>query len=92
MPDNVHTKFLLNEDEMPRSWYNIAADLPKPPEPVLHRPPVSPPALPPGPADPRPHHRPAAEEGLGRAAVGGDAVRARVNSASQPPFGVAVPR
>src|SRR5438093_10803723 len=36
MPDNVHTKFLLNEDEMPRSWNNIAADLPRPPEPVLH--------------------------------------------------------
>src|SRR5258706_868821 len=36
MPDNVHTKYLLNEDEMPRSWYNIAADLPRPPDPVLH--------------------------------------------------------
>ncbi len=36
MPDNVHTKYLLNEDEMPRSWYNIAADLPNPPAPVLH--------------------------------------------------------
>jgi tryptophan synthase beta chain len=36
MPDNVHTKYLLNEDEMPRTWYNIAADLPRPPEPVLH--------------------------------------------------------
>src|SRR5947209_5330714 len=36
MPDNVHTKFLLTEDEMPRSWYNIAADLPRPPDPVLH--------------------------------------------------------
>src|SRR6266581_3739736 len=36
VPDNVHTKFLLNEDEMPRSWYNIAADLPRPPDPVLH--------------------------------------------------------
>ncbi len=36
MPDNVHTKFLLNEDEMPRSWYNIAADRPRPPDPVLH--------------------------------------------------------
>src|SRR5437588_3737452 len=36
MPDNVHTKYLLNEDEMPRDWYNIAADLPRPPEPVLH--------------------------------------------------------
>src|SRR6516164_5243266 len=36
VPDNVHTKFLLNEDDMPRSWYNIAADLPRAPEPVLH--------------------------------------------------------
>src|SRR3989440_562881 len=36
MPDNIHTKFLLNEDEMPRSWYNIVADLPNPPAPVLH--------------------------------------------------------
>jgi tryptophan synthase beta chain len=36
MPDNAHTKFLLNEDEMPRAWYNIMADLPNPPAPVLH--------------------------------------------------------
>ncbi len=36
MPDKLHTKYLLTEDEMPRSWYNIAADLPKPPAPVLH--------------------------------------------------------
>src|SRR5947209_497689 len=36
MPDNVHTKFLLNEDEMPRAWYNIVADMPNPPAPVLH--------------------------------------------------------
>ncbi len=36
MPDNVHTKYLLTEDEMPRAWYNILPDLPKPPEPVLH--------------------------------------------------------
>jgi tryptophan synthase beta chain len=36
MPDNVHTKYLLSEDEMPRAWYNIMADLPRPPEPVLH--------------------------------------------------------
>ena len=45
MPDNVHTKFLLDEDEMPRSWYNIMADLPKPPPPFLHpgtRQPVTP--------------------------------------------------
>lgn len=36
MPDSKHTKYILNEDEMPRAWYNIAADLPRPPDPVLH--------------------------------------------------------
>jgi tryptophan synthase beta chain len=36
MPDNAHTKFLLDEDEMPRAWYNIMADMPNPPAPVLH--------------------------------------------------------
>ena len=30
------TKFILQEEQMPRSWYNIAADLPVPPAPVLH--------------------------------------------------------
>ena len=30
------TKFLLDEDQIPRAWYNIAADLPEPPPPVLH--------------------------------------------------------
>ena len=30
------TKFVLDEEQIPRSWYNIAADLPVPPEPVLH--------------------------------------------------------
>src|ERR687893_1550399 len=30
------TKFVLGEDRIPRSWYNIAADLPEPPAPVLH--------------------------------------------------------
>ena len=30
------TKFLLPESELPTHWYNIAADLPKPPPPVLH--------------------------------------------------------
>ena len=34
MSDTV--KFLLPEDRVPRSWYNIAADLPRPPAPVLH--------------------------------------------------------
>lgn len=36
MPDNTHIKYLLSEDETPRSWYNILPDLPKPPAPVLH--------------------------------------------------------
>lgn len=30
------TKFLLPEDRIPRSWYNIQADLPTPLPPVLH--------------------------------------------------------
>ncbi|MDX6535007.1 MAG: tryptophan synthase beta chain [Gaiellales bacterium] len=30
------TKILLSEREIPRSWYNIVADLPNPPQPVLH--------------------------------------------------------
>jgi tryptophan synthase beta chain len=30
------TKILLSESEMPRRWYNIIADLPEPPPPVLH--------------------------------------------------------
>jgi tryptophan synthase beta chain len=30
------TKFVLDESKLPRHWYNIAADLPAPPPPVLH--------------------------------------------------------
>ncbi len=30
------TKFILDEDEMPTSWYNIQADLPEPMPPLLH--------------------------------------------------------
>ncbi|HEX9550483.1 MAG TPA: TrpB-like pyridoxal phosphate-dependent enzyme [Candidatus Limnocylindrales bacterium] len=30
------TKFILDEDRIPRAWYNIAADLPVAPPPVLH--------------------------------------------------------
>ena len=30
------TKFVLDEGRIPRSWYNIAADLPEAPPPVLH--------------------------------------------------------
>jgi tryptophan synthase beta chain len=29
-------KFLLAEDRIPKTWYNIVPDLPKPPAPVLH--------------------------------------------------------
>jgi tryptophan synthase beta chain len=36
MPDNVHTKYLLSEEEIPKTWYNILADMPNPPAPVLH--------------------------------------------------------
>jgi tryptophan synthase beta chain len=31
-----HTKTILDEDRIPRAWYNIVADLPSPPPPVLH--------------------------------------------------------
>src|SRR5215510_9276687 len=31
------TKFVLDEDQLPRAWYNIAADLPELPPPVLHQ-------------------------------------------------------
>ena len=34
--DPRQTKFVLDESRIPRSWYNIAADLPEPPPPVLH--------------------------------------------------------
>jgi tryptophan synthase beta chain len=30
------TRFLLNESDLPRFWYNIGADMPVPPTPVLH--------------------------------------------------------
>ena len=29
-------KYLLPEAEMPKNWYNIVADLPEPPPPVIH--------------------------------------------------------
>ena len=31
-----NTRFLLNESDLPKFWYNIAADSPVPPTPVLH--------------------------------------------------------
>src|SRR3954470_16408350 len=30
------TKFLLGEDRIPRHWYNVRADMPNAPQPVLH--------------------------------------------------------
>lgn len=33
---NKQTRFLLGETDIPRFWYNINADSPVPPEPVLH--------------------------------------------------------
>ena len=30
------TKYLLEESQLPRRWYNIRADMPNPPQPVLH--------------------------------------------------------
>ena len=36
MPDKIHTKYLLSEDQMPRAWYNIVSDMPNPPTPTLH--------------------------------------------------------
>src|SRR3974390_1029113 len=30
------TKYLVGEDRIPPAWYNIVADLPSPPPPVLH--------------------------------------------------------
>jgi tryptophan synthase beta chain len=34
MGDSV--KYLLSEDRIPKAWYNLVADLPKPPPPPLH--------------------------------------------------------
>ena len=34
MSDTI--KYFLEEEKMPKTWYNIAADLPKPLDPVLH--------------------------------------------------------
>ncbi len=34
MSDTI--KYILDEDRMPKNWYNIAADLPEPLAPVIH--------------------------------------------------------
>ena len=33
---NARYKFVLDESRLPKAWYNINADLPVPPQPVLH--------------------------------------------------------
>jgi len=33
---NTQTRFLLNETDIPKAWYNINADMPVPPAPVLN--------------------------------------------------------
>ncbi len=33
---NGRTKYILDESKLPKAWYNINADMPVPPEPVLH--------------------------------------------------------
>ena len=30
------TKFILDDSRLPQAWYNINADMPAPPAPVLH--------------------------------------------------------
>jgi tryptophan synthase beta chain len=34
MTDTI--KYVLDEEKIPKAWYNIVADLPRPPDPVLH--------------------------------------------------------
>jgi tryptophan synthase beta chain len=36
MVDKLHVKYVLDENEMPRAWYNILPDLPHPIDPPLH--------------------------------------------------------
>jgi tryptophan synthase beta chain len=36
LQDVEQTKYLLDEDRLPTRWYNIRADMPNPPQPVLH--------------------------------------------------------
>jgi tryptophan synthase beta chain len=33
---STKTRFMLEESEIPKAWYNINADRPIPPNPVLH--------------------------------------------------------
>ena len=58
--DDRHTKFLLSEDQIPRAWYNIVADLPIPPAAVLH-PGTGQPIGPAGVVDPAQHVQPAGD-------------------------------
>jgi tryptophan synthase beta chain len=33
---SANVKYVLSEQDLPKAWYNIVADLPEPPSPVLH--------------------------------------------------------
>src|ERR1017187_4243273 len=35
-PMSESVKYVLTEERIPKSWYNLVADLPSPPPPVLH--------------------------------------------------------
>ncbi len=32
----METKIVLKDSEIPKAWYNIIADMPNPPAPVIH--------------------------------------------------------
>ena len=36
MKDKIHTRIYLAEDELPKSWYNLRADMKNKPDPILH--------------------------------------------------------
>jgi tryptophan synthase beta chain len=36
MSQKIPTRIYLNEDEMPKSWYNLRADMKEKPDPILH--------------------------------------------------------
>ena len=36
MANKIPTRMYLTEDEMPKSWYNLRADMAQKPDPILH--------------------------------------------------------
>jgi len=71
----MKVKFLLKDSEIPKTWYNIMADMPNPPAAVLHPgtgKPVSPDDLAPLHAEGDPVDRDLRAEALGQALHGQD--------------------